>query len=95
MALLRDRAGVEDIEIQLEEPDWDSLGSGHLERIDDTNLVKRVREGRVPGHMKSGRPKKSLDEMVKDDMKKRGLCINDAQDRNKWKRCCRRVVDPG
>jgi len=33
--------------------------------------------------------------MVKEDMKKRGLCINDVQDRNKWRRCCRRVVDPG
>jgi len=40
-------------------------------------------------------PKKSWDEVVKKDMKKRGLCINDAQDRNKWRRCCRRVVDPG
>jgi len=33
--------------------------------------------------------------MVKEDMKKKDLCINDAQDRNKWRRCCRRVVDPG
>jgi len=24
--------------------------------------------------------------MVKEDMKKRGLCINDAQDRNNWRR---------
>jgi len=28
-------------------------------------------------------------------MKKRGLCINNAKDKNKLKRCCRRVVDPG
>jgi len=26
---------------------------------------------------------------------KKGLCINDIQERNKWRRCCRRVVDPG
>jgi len=26
---------------------------------------------------------------------KRGLCINDAQDRNKWRRCYRWVVDHG
>jgi len=62
---------------------------GHLERMDETNLVKRVREERVPGHVKRGRPKKSCEEM------KRGLCINDAQDRNKWRICCRRVVDSG
>jgi len=30
-------------------------------------------------------PKKSWDEVVKEDMKKRDLCINDAQDRNKWR----------
>jgi len=45
--------------------------------------------------MKRGRQKKSSDEVVKEDMKKRGLCINDAQDRNKWRRYCRRVVDLG
>jgi len=28
-------------------------------------------------------------------MKKRDLCINDARDRNKWRRCCTRVFDPG
>jgi len=50
-----------------------------------TNLIKRVREERFPGHMKRGRPKKSWNEMVKEDMKKRGLCINDVQDRNKWR----------
>jgi len=33
--------------------------------------------------MKSGRSKKSWDEVVKEEMKKRGMCINDAQDRNK------------
>jgi len=44
--------------------------------------------------MKRGRPKKSRDEVVKEDMKKRGLCINTAQDRNKWRWWCKRVVDP-
>jgi len=38
--------------------------------------------------------KKLWDEAVKEDMKKRGLRINDAQDKKKWRRCCRRVVDP-
>jgi len=44
--------------------------------------------------MKRVRLKKSWDEVVKEDIKKRGLCINDAQDRNKWRRCRRRMVDP-
>jgi len=68
---------------------------GHLERMDETNLLKRIREERVPSRIRRGRPKKSWDEVVKEEMKKRGLCINDVQDRNKWRRCCRRVVDPG
>jgi len=33
--------------------------SNQLERMDETNLVKRIREERVPRHIKSGRPKKS------------------------------------
>jgi len=32
---------------------------GHLERMDEINLVKRIWE-EVPGHMKKGRPKKII-----------------------------------
>jgi len=35
--------------------------------------------------MEKGRSKKSWDEVLKEDMKKRGLNINDAQDRKKWR----------
>jgi len=45
--------------------------------------------------MKRGIPKKFWDEVVKEDIKKRSLRINDVQDRNKWRRCCRREDDPG
>jgi len=47
---------VKNIEIHLGETTlrW----YGHLERMDETNLVKRVREESVPGHTKRGRPKK-------------------------------------
>jgi len=60
--------------------------------MDETNLIKRVRKEIVPGHMKRGRPKKSWDEVVKEDMNKwkrccRGTCGNDAAE-------CRSVVDP-
>jgi len=90
--MLKDRTGVEDVGNHLVETRLRWLG--HLERMDETNLVKRVRDERVPGHTKRGRPK-NHGMRVKEDMKKRGLCINDAQDINKWKQCCRRVVDPG
>jgi len=69
--LLRDRTGVKDIENHLGETRLKWLG--HLERMDETNLVERVGEERVSGHMKRGRPKKSWDEMVKQDMKKERL----------------------
>jgi len=82
---------VEDIENHLRETRLRWLGN--LERMDETNLVKRVGEERVPEHIKRGRPKKSWDEVVKEDMKKRGLCI--IQDKNKCRRCCRRVVNSG
>jgi len=36
----------------------------HLETMDETNFVKRVREERVPGQMKRGRLQKSWDEVV-------------------------------
>jgi len=42
---------------------------GHLVRMDETNLIKRVSEERVLGYMKRGRPKKSWDEVVKEEMK--------------------------
>jgi len=61
---------MDDIENHLEETGLRWLW--HFERMDETDLVKRVREERVPGHRKRGRPKKSWDEAVK-DMKKRGL----------------------
>jgi len=53
--------------------------------MDETNLVKRISKERVSGHIKRGRQKKSRDEIEKEGMKKRSLCINDAQDRNKWR----------
>jgi len=86
--LLRDRTGVEDIENHLGETRLRWLR--HFDRMDETNLVKRVREERVPGHMKRKRLKKSWGEVVKEDMKKRGLYVNDAQDKNKWRRFCRK-----
>ena len=91
--LLRERTGVEDIENHLGETRLRWLG--HLERMSKTNLIRKIRDERVPGNMKRGRPKKTWDEVVKEDMMKRGLSINDAQDRNKWRRCCKRVVNPG
>jgi len=53
-ALLYDRTVVADIENHLEETTLRWLWN--LERMDKTNLVKRVREERFPGHMKRVTP---------------------------------------
>jgi len=69
---MRDRTGVEDnIENYLGETGLRWLG--HLERLDETNLIKRVREEKVglSGHMKIGTLKKLWNEVEKEDMKKR------------------------
>jgi len=61
-------------------PDWGDLG-----RMDETNLVRRVRKSSKTYE----EAEKIWDELVKEDMKRRGLCINDAQGRKKWRRCCK------
>jgi len=61
--------------------------------MNETNLIGTVRGKRVPVRMKRERPKKSWDKALKEDMK-RGLNFNDGQNIKKWRRSCRRVVDP-
>jgi len=66
--LLKDRTGVEDIENRGETKlQWFGL----LEWMNKTNLVKIEREERVPGHKKRGKPNRSWNEMVREDMKER------------------------
>jgi len=47
-----------------------------------------------PGRMKRGRSKKSWDKVVKKNMKNSGLSISDVDDRNKRRRCYKRIVSP-
>jgi len=73
---------VEDIDNLIwKKPVWDVIG--HLKRMNGTNLIRRVRE-KSSSKYEEKRPIKFWDEVVKEDMKKRGLSINDDQDRNKW-----------
>ena len=67
---------------------------GHVERMNGETLTSRVREMTVVGNIRRGRPKKTWEETVKDDMRKRNLTIEDAHDRVKWRSCCRQLVDP-
>ncbi|CAK8691815.1 unnamed protein product [Clavelina lepadiformis] len=45
----------------------------------------------IEGKVKRGRPKKTWEETVKDDMRRKGLKIEDAIDRGKWRRRCRQL----
>ena len=92
-SMLRERMGIEDIEDHMRGHRLRWLG--HLERMDAGNLTRRVREERVVGKARRGRPKKTWEETVKDDMRRRDLQLEDAQKRGHWRRRCRQPVDPG
>ena len=68
---------------------------GHVERMGDERLVKRVYESDIRGVRRRGRPRKSWINGVKETLEKRGLNIQDAkvsvQDRNEWRSICRGV----
>ena len=66
----------------------------HVERMNGESFTCRVRELTIAGNTRRGRPKKTWEETVKDDMRKRNLTIKDAHDRVKLRSCCRQLVDP-
>ena len=69
---------------------------GHVERMGDERLVKRVYESEVTGVRRRGRPRKSWMNGVKEALERKGLNIQEAkvsvQDRNEWRSICRGVV---
>jgi len=60
--------------------------SGHVERKDDNDWVKRCITWEVQGIRLRGHPKKTWWDCVKNDMESLGLSHKDAQSRNKWRR---------
>ena len=89
---LRKEVNVKDIEDFLREHRlrW----FGHVERRDTRNMTRRVSE-LVDGERSRGRPKKSWNELVKEDLKKLNIDKRLLHDRCEWRRQCRQVVDPG
>ena len=43
----------------------------------------------IVGNVMEGRPKKTGEETIKDHMKRRNMKLKDAQEKNKWKCCCK------
>ena len=68
---------------------------GHVERMGDERLVKRMHDSDIMGRRRRGRPRKSWMDEVSESLGKRGLSIQVAkecvQDRNGWRSICRGV----
>ena len=59
---------------------------GHIERRDELCWIKRIETLQVDGDGVRGRPRKRWREVLKEDMRKKGLCREDAWDRSRWRR---------
>ena len=59
---------------------------GHVERRDELCWIKRIETLQVDGDGVKGRPKKRWREVLREDMRKKGLCREDAWDRSRWRR---------
>ena len=58
---------------------------GHVERMNGDNWVSACRDIKVEGARGRGRPRKTWQDCVSEDMKRLGLKREDAQDRALWR----------
>ena len=59
---------------------------GHVERRDELCWIKRIETLQVDGDGVKGRSRKSWREVLREDMREKGLCREDAWDRSRWRR---------
>ena len=68
---------------------------GHVERMGDDRLAKRVYDSNVRGMRRRGRPRKCWIDGVNETLERKGLTIEEAkvsvQDRSEWRCICRGV----
>ena len=66
---------------------------GHVERMEDDRLAKKVHESEMQGPRCRGRPRKGWMDGVKEVLTKRALTIQEVkecvQDRREWRIICR------
>ena len=81
--VIASRVGVDDLEEHLRQKRlrW----FGHIARRDEEVEIKKVFELKI-GWRKRGRPVKRWIDVVEEDMKKRGVVLQDAGDREVWRR---------
>ena len=56
----------------------------HVERRDELCWLKRIETLQVDGDGVKGRPKKRWRDVLREDMREKGLCREDAWDRSRW-----------
>ena len=59
---------------------------GHVQRRDADNVTRRVMNLAIPGTRRRGRPKKTWNQQLKDDMTAVGVTQDMALDRTEWRR---------
>ena len=59
---------------------------GHVQRMEEGRLPKKVMKWSLPGRRKRGRPKLTCVEGIRGLMGEKGLIEEDWKDRDKWKK---------
>ena len=62
---------------------------GHVKRMDDGCWIKRCMNMEVEGERGRGRPAKRWMDLIKEDLKKKGLGPDEAKDRVQWRAAIR------
>merc|ERR1712035_71191 len=69
---------------------------GHVERMENEQMLKRVMNGRVNGRGVRGRPRLGWMDGVKRVLREKGMHLREARerarDRNDWRACLPRIV---
>ena len=68
---------------------------GHLQRMDPERLAKKIWMENIKGNDRRGRPRKTWKELIRGDMKRKGLLLKDALDRVWWRRCYKQLINSG
>ena len=58
----------------------------HVERRDELCWLKRIETLQVDGNGVKDRPKKRWGEVLREDMREKGLCREDVWDRSRWRK---------
>ena len=59
---------------------------GHVERRDELCWLKRIETLQVDGDGVKGRPRKRWKKVLREDMREKALCREDAWDRSRWRK---------